>query len=488
MAGPKATKTSKKSDGQTKAQKLEFLKKQIAKTQTLTATTPRTTKQISTSKVVTAAAEATVDTPMSPTTTSSKDKRKKAKKATTAAQTARHDAAAPAKAATANAIQADKAPLPGDGINVFIVPKEHREAFGASSMMYLRPSKDMKLGPNEMYAVRCNEKFEDMPIVINGERGYVRDALLRAGKIFFYRCPGSNPILVMSAFAATAWSAPAGTRNVDAIADRTTTIRQPFTATSNIPFTTDRYYVRATILSHEIDGLVQLLPEAVVGTRVGHVEGTLIVTLAVNGPDADKLRATKIPFMPLKFITSSLGADCKLTIRTKEERTPKQLMDICGKIQLLGSACAIFSTHKSIRVCMPNALTTAMIRTLRLAVETKLEQTMCFTDVPLGTWNSGNTITTEETLPEPTEEQKSKGIIRILRAEHHPLPGEFAIVTAHLKCTVLAYGTSKFTDTVMSALVVFKKEEKTRVEALGQTEHQTTTGSWYLCTPDSHAV
>lgn len=52
-------------------------------------------------------------------------------------------------------------------------------------------------GPQEVYAVRLNENYNDVEAALNGERTYVRIAMLRARRLAIIKNPGAHPLMLL---------------------------------------------------------------------------------------------------------------------------------------------------------------------------------------------------------------------------------------------------------------------------------------------------
>jgi len=56
------------------------------------------------------------------------------------------------------------------------------------------------LGPDNVYAIRCNEQYVDGEAAIEGERTHARAAMLKAGSIHLFFPHGKRPIIILSKF------------------------------------------------------------------------------------------------------------------------------------------------------------------------------------------------------------------------------------------------------------------------------------------------
>ena len=278
----------------------------------------------------------------------------------------------------------DKAPQPAEGIVIFTCPREVREASGVESAPFYRPTKDMKLEPQHVFAVRCNKKYRDIVAVTNNERTYVRTALLCAEKIFFYRCHGGNPILLLKGFAAVPFAAPVGQRSIDTVKTRTTVIDEPHEETLRIETPLVHEVICTTVLLRDAAALIKLLPNRLLGTtKDSHVPGLAETYFAVTEKDCADLREAKVPFFFMDNILTSRFALRQLSFRCLSDVSATTLVAACCRIQQeYYGATAIVSTHKTIRINLPFDLRPAVIKHIRLLIDKNLGNTKFFTDAP----------------------------------------------------------------------------------------------------------
>jgi hypothetical protein len=88
-------------------------------------------------------------------------------------------------------------------IGYYDVPPALSDHIAESRVPFYKPAAGHNPTADATYAVRANECYRDFPALYEGERAYVRQALLKAQEVIFHPAPGKNPILLIGNFAAS---------------------------------------------------------------------------------------------------------------------------------------------------------------------------------------------------------------------------------------------------------------------------------------------
>ena len=88
---------------------------------------------------------------------------------------------------------------------------------------FYAPKAGHVLRSDNVFAVRCNENYNDVKACLEGERAYIRNAAFRADHIVFYRAYGKQPILIIGCFDDAAIRNCG--RSMDSAVDRSITVR-----------------------------------------------------------------------------------------------------------------------------------------------------------------------------------------------------------------------------------------------------------------------
>ena len=95
----------------------------------------------------------------------------------------------------------DDAPFPAHHTNLYRCPPALLRAvpwMDSTPVPFFRPSANMHIANTTTVAIRCRAAFKVPRAMWKAERGYVRDLLMKAEKIVFYRNPGRFPVLLVS--------------------------------------------------------------------------------------------------------------------------------------------------------------------------------------------------------------------------------------------------------------------------------------------------
>jgi hypothetical protein len=346
------------------------------------------------------------------------------------------------KALTSKGITVD---VPVTSTDEFIVPPALMQHLGSDMkrIPFYRPTQGHQLMPQDTYAVRLNEAYVDIGAALEWERIYVRAAMLRAEKMFFYKCSAKNPILIMHGF--SAFNIRVGNDRVtDSAKTRCITVT-PFTnivkATTSITANKFRLY-RATGTTEMIQHLAaKSLPENHLATKDSHMEGCATAHLYLT--ETQVLDVVKIAMIEdMSHIISSTKETHQVTIR--KNGATRELIQLAMKLQEHGATTCL-RTHGTIRATFERAVNARTLQELRV----KHPTVRFYTDTPVSVWGQTRQEDQPERKPVPTGKKLMK-----ISADYMPHPDHFQVVATHFKGIVHQIRPSKFTDRPMSCLIV----------------------------------
>lgn len=381
--------------------------------------------------------------------------------------------------------------MPADGVSSISLPNQLAKATGLKNVIFLRPSKDMKLTKDSSFAIRANEKYTDIAAAFVNERGYVRNALTVAEKVYFYNSPGKNPIIVVTGYEEAFTLTPTpGKRHLDQVIKKTIIVEPAVTETFTVPaYTREGTLVRITCLTSDHEKLITAAKAAGVtpAVREGHVLGTTCLTVFATDSQILAIIRDGHNITPMDNITSSKKADQQFTLKFKETTSPAACIAAAAKIQQhVKGSFASFKTFNTLRIVLPSRLTPSSVRQVRMLIDPKLTKTYPITDVQLNAWETPAARNEDDdNIAEPKSVQEGQ-ITRLLRSTYLPHKEEFEIVAKSINGKIAAFGTSKFSECVMTALVIWDKEFEAQVTKLENTKIITAYGEWYISSRDSN--
>lgn len=389
----------------------------------------------------------------------------------------------------------DKGPLPAEGTSMFTLPPcmSHEFDLGVTAIPFLRPTKDMKPPQDGPYAIRGNAKYVNVVAAYNGERAYVRIALDHAETILFYPSPGKYPITIVGKFQPD----PIPIANIhpsDAVSSRTRVIQPRVKKTKiDVQFDLPSHslpFHRCTIPDTEIekfkDLAAKMIPESELGFRSGPIPNWTTILLRCSPDHAAHFQAAGVPVFMLSDVCSDARRQSLLSIRCREKLNDAELR----AFQLKTSKFATHSMVKgfnAIRIATAEPVTIDLISKLRQLLGNRY---VVSPDIFISAWakrdrnDNGNddAVNDSETAHPPTSPGK---IRRHLKADYVCNHGDFQKVATAIRANIVALGTSKFTDTVMTALVEFEANEEAHVSELESTTIETPFGNWYVTSRNS---
>jgi len=348
----------------------------------------------------------------------------------------------------------DEATTKAQKTDEFIVPPALSKYLGddVKRIPFYRPTQGHQLTPQDTYAVRLNETYQDVGAALEWERIHVRAAMLRAEKMYFYKCSAKNPILVLHGFAA--FNLRDGNDRVTDSAKKRCITVTPFTniikVKSSIATQTRKLY-RAT-------GTVEMLQrlaasplykqEMHMTTKDSHIEGFAVAHLYLTDVELTAVRDLAL-LEDISNIHNSANEKRQVTIR--KNGATLELVQIALRLQATG-VTACLRTHGTVRVTFPREVNARTLQELRV----KNPTVRFFTDTPVSVWGTNRVETPIEKPPVPTGKKLMK-----ISADYLPHPDHFKTVATHFKGTVHQIRPSKYTDRPMSCLIVIESSVST---------------------------
>ena len=364
--------------------------------------------------------------------------------------------------------------LPGgvDGTNPFIVPAYYKEntGFTGDKIEWLRAT--TVLGPETVVAIRANEAYKDSGAFINGERHYVRAAMLRAGTIDVIRVHAKNPVIVLRNFSPTEIKQDNSPSAIVAAQGRVAWHASPrgkkITLQRAIP-TTPQYRITAPV-----DIVQRLLengtPEMCVKVGDHHVQGIAVAHAYLLPEAVQHARDAKALITDLDNIVTSTNEAKQITIRATGKINPNIVYDFAARLQNADPSLGIeglqkceatYRTHNCVRMTMANDITPQLLREIRLKLP---PETRVFTDVPIDVWGPGRDDAPraprgprkprEPKAPKHHDPDIPEGY-RLLRAaaDYAPHPATFGALAEAIGGKLISVDNSRFTTRPMGCKI-----------------------------------
>jgi hypothetical protein len=352
-----------------------------------------------------------------------------------------------------------------------LTPFHRREANLPSDMRYVKFLRGknnpdgQKLTKKTVVAVRCNEHFEDGGALVEGERAYVREALLSANQIHVFRAQSKHPIIIMHDFQEQQITSPQ-LRACDAAKQRIQFHTKPAVGVRMNLATRDpsRKEVRITGSAAVVDELLSNAPaEWAAIARDFHVSDTKTLAAFMTGDERDAVAKKSVSIELKQHIVRSGHATRALTIR-KTNASTNAMFELASRLQMGKvipghSKCATSTlrTHGTLRVTLDAVITPEIVKALREA----LPDHRIFTDTPINVWAGGNEAAphTRPRKPAPVRKSIDTGhrLVRIA-ADYEPHPSAFESIAKSLKGKVHNIREPKFTTRAMDALISIPKD------------------------------
>jgi hypothetical protein len=368
------------------------------------------------------------------------------------------------------------------------LPATLADAVGIQSAAFYRPKAGHTLGTEDIYAVRCNENYVDIKAVLENERAYVRMALFRATKIFFYRCVGKQPLILMGHFDATAIKD--GSRAIEAAVLRTTEAKSQKCLRIEVQKPVDprdkknlsRKLFRVIGSAENVASFVKecqpfhyasAKPHFVPGVMVAHA--FLCEEALLDFKTFPSLYKTLL-FEKVDNIVSSSNSAKQLTLRN-----PAASIDDVAAVGLRLQEYGCFATLRSngtlrITIHGDSPVTADTVKALRgiVGLDWKI-----FTDTPINVWQRDReSIAAGPRAPaapkkqgpprEPQVEQAlAEGDIVVkISADHVVHPLDFVAIANFMNGTVIQHVISKYNDTPLAALIRAPPAQEANIQGL----------------------
>jgi hypothetical protein len=363
----------------------------------------------------------------------------------------------------------------------YVPPNLVPEVNGIEKIRFLRPTKEdvAKLGANDIVAARCNETYKGRSALMEGERRYVRQALLRANYILVYKCSGKNPIVIMQGFEAESIINQNG-RTIDAAKDRVRFIYPPKFAQAELTagFETNVHLFRVIGSKKDIESIWQNNPTSspidATGMKEHHIKGLFIAHMWLTSKQLHFVR-DRVSVERMDHIVDDIAMTRQITIRTTGQNSDVYQLARAVQKKFPKSLTSV-RTYGTVRVTLAEEATHDVINKVRAA----LPAVRIFTDTPLNVWARDSADADRPAAPprkvKPTP--AGKKIVKIA-ADYLPHPSHFHAVAKHIGGELHNVGNNSYTPVSMTGLVAVpidtKLPEKSAVAMPG--------GIWYVTAP-----
>lgn len=353
-------------------------------------------------------------------------------------------------------------------IRYFIVPLTLQPHVGEQqSITFLQPRAGHQLTKDAVYAVRCNEVYVDAKAAFEGERSYVRNALVRASSVIFYRCFGTNPVFVMTGFEDTIIHQAA--RAAESVMQRVIVVKPEKVFRLEVASPASNSDMLYRIMADE-KAMQAMLNKY--GNRLtfkpSHIKGLYIAHTFMN--KIDGYINTHASLEAVRNIVSSEMMEYQVTIRCPGANT-EDTMTLAKTLQGSGiSATSTVRAPGTVRATLPIPCTPDSVKDLRNMLTTALgepfAQWRIYTDTPLSAWTRDprdeaqrNTNKTASTKPAKVHDpavqdalEKGACVIKI-SADHLPRRNDFNAIATALGGTKILTVESKFTEVPQAAII-----------------------------------
>ena len=321
------------------------------------------------------------------------------------------------------------------------------------------------LGPDNVYAIRCNEQYVDGEAAIEGERTHARAAMLKAGSIHLFFPHGKRPIIILSKFEQSNIKS-ATERATDAAKKRIRCMKRSASTKLEVKKRDVPGQLRIIGKNADLEEIARKVPaESFWAVRSHHIDGLSTAHVYLTDEVAKQvLDSFNVTIERVSNIVSSVNSSKQLTIR-KDNTTFDNMSDLIGKLQRgqavpsSKAASTTYRTHGTLRVTLDVDVTSAVVNELRRA----FPGYSVFSDTPLNAWAPGSND--KPAAPRKPVQDGTK-LINI-SANYQPHPSTFNAIAEAWGGQVHTIRDNKYTDRAMSALVAVPRE-KDLSEFLGQ--------------------
>jgi hypothetical protein len=381
-------------------------------------------------------------------------------------------------------------PLAQEGDAFYNVPPTLREHVAVDSLPFYRPRRGHELTSTTMYAIRCNENYVDVKAAYEGERAYVRNAILRANGLWFYRAAGRQPIIIATNFEDK--PIKSGGRAMEAAIGRTVFVvpaKRGIRIDIELQTADEPYRIIGT--TPAIEEFIRDGPPRFHATvKPHHVEGLSICTAFLQPEDVAPATYGYLMFERLANIVSSNRSDCQLTLRNPEA-AGNDAFAIAELLQNFGATVTL-RTHNVLRATLSTDVNVDTVNQLTAILPTGWR---IFTDTPLNVWAGSRSqgqnprpakqkTTThknhKQQEPEVVAQQQQGNIVVKIAADYPVHYMTFEAIAASMDASILKICTTKFSDVPLAALLVFPPDAAESIDSLCQEPFSIDeAGLWY---------
>mgnify|MGYP005848528383 CR=1 FL=1 len=313
------------------------------------------------------------------------------------------------------------------------------------------------LGPDNAYAIRCNEHYEDGAAAIEGERTHARAAMLKAGSILVFYPHGKRPIIILSKFEQANIKC-ATERATDAAKKRIRCMKRSASVKLQVQKRDTPGQLRIIGKNADLEEIARKVPvESFWTVRPHHIDGISTAHVYMSDETAKQvLSSFNVTIERVSNIVSSANSSKQLTIR-KDNTTFDNMTDLISKLQRgqaipsSKAASTTYRTHGTLRVTLDVDVTSSIVNELRRA----FPGFSVFSDTPLNAWAPGSND--KPAAPRKPVQEGTK-LVNI-SANYQPHPSTFEAIATAWGGQVHTIRDNKYTDRAMSALVAVPREK-----------------------------
>ena len=172
------------------------------------------------------------------------------------------------------------------------------------------------LGPDNVYAIRCNEQYVDGEAAIEGERTHARAAMLKAGSIHLFFPHGKRPIIILSKFEQSNIKS-ATERATDAAKKRIRCMKRSASTKLEVKKRDIPGQLRIIGKNADLEEIARKVPaESFWAVRSHHIDGLSTAHVYLTDEVAKQvLDSFNVTIERVSNIVSSLNSSKQLTIR-----------------------------------------------------------------------------------------------------------------------------------------------------------------------------
>lgn len=355
---------------------------------------------------------------------------------------------------------------PADEEQWYDVPLCLQSHINCAELRFLRPPIHKQVGPEDFFAIRCNENYHDVKAALENERIYVRQFAMHAQQIWFYRSVSRQPILVVGNFDEKIIREQ--NRGIDAAVQRTIVVspEKQNRFEIKIPETVDELY-RVIGKDEDVQVLLAKAPTRWRTTvKKHHVPGFTVAHCFLKPQDIKQSYFGKLMFEKLWNIISSNNMKNQVTIR-KSSATIEETMEV-AKIFQQEMGSITLRTHAVLRATLLSELNAENLSILKQ----RFNGWKVFTDTPINAWGAPRDVAGQQqpkrTQQEPvvTEAMAEGKVVVKVDADYVIHHSVFTSLAQHFDGRIIKTIEAKYNDVPLAVLIALPHEREAEFDQL----------------------